>query len=57
MSQLVRQSPLIHISGHLIEDQPVPNRAVSEVLDDVLVILLFLEISPDLPLDEMIPRI
>ena len=57
MSQLVRQSPLIHISGHLIEDQPVPNRAVPEVLDDVLVILLFLEISPDLPLDEMIPRI
>ena len=50
----VSEEPLVHVPGHLVEDQPVTLGAVLDVVVDVSVILILLEVSSDLPLDQQV---
>jgi len=47
----VSKEPLVHVSGHLVENKPVPQGTVLYIVLYMAVILILLEISSDLPLD------
>ena len=47
-------APLVHVAGHLVEDQPVPLGAVLDEVVDVAIILILAEISSHLPLDQQV---
>ena len=47
--------PFVHVSGHLVEDEPVPLGAVLDVVVDVTVILILLEVPPHFPFYQQVP--
>ena len=53
----VSEEPLVHVPGHLVEHQPVPQGAVLYIMLNMSVILILLKISSDLPLDKPVPGI
>ena len=53
----VSKEPLVHVSGHLVENKPVPQGTVLYIVLYMAVILILLEISSDFPSDEAIPKV
>ena len=51
-TQEVSKEPLVHVPGHLVENQPVTQGAVLYIVLYMAVILILLEISSDLPLNQ-----
>ena len=50
----VSKEPLVHVSWHLIENQPVTKRAVLDIMFYMAVIFVLLEVSSDFPFDQVI---
>ena len=51
-TQEVSKEPLVHVPGHLVENQPVTQGAMFYIVLYMAVILILLEISSDLPLNQ-----
>ena len=51
----IKYIPFVHVSGHLVEDEPVPLGAVLDVVVDVTIILILLEVPPHFPFYQQIP--
>ena len=51
----IKYIPFVHVSGHLVEDEPVPLGAVLDVVVDVTIILILLEVSPHFPFYQQVP--
>lgn len=49
-------APLIHVPGHLVENQPVSLGTTPDEVMNVAVILILAEVSPHFPLDQKITK-
>ena len=54
-NNMINNSPFVHVSGHLVEDKPVPLGAVLDVVEDVTIILILLEVPPHFPFYQQVP--
>ena len=54
-NNMIEYIPFVHVSGHLVEDEPVPLGAVLDVVVDVTIILILLEVSPHFPFYQQVP--
>ena len=52
---MIKYLPFVHVSGHLVEDEPVPLGAVLDVVVDVTIILILLEVPPHFPFYQQVP--
>ena len=50
----VSKEPLVHIPGHLVENQPVTKRAVFNIVLNVAVIFTLVEVPSDFPFDQQV---
>ena len=52
----VSKEPLVHVPGHLVENQPVTQGTVFNIVFNMPVIFILLEVSSDFPPDQAVPE-